>query len=255
MPGTREIILNDSVNNDTEALEKKVKMLEERVVKLENSLSILGINNDINPDDDPVQGEFIGVVNEKLVGWVYNRMNPHEALSVTAYYQNKPITTMLAQEILNELDVPQEAYGRGFRIILPEQFYDGKERTIRLKVDKLDYELPFSPTKVTLGNYYPINGQFEGSNEGYLVGWVIDNSEPFNSMEVAVYYNQRLVCKSIADLKRDDLEKELGSNVHHGFKIKLPNQYYDGKNRRFRIQVYPWGVELGNSPQTISFME
>jgi len=255
MPGTHEIRLNDSFNEDNELLESKIKMLEKRIERLETSLSILGINNEIDLNKDPISGEFIGVVNDKLVGWVYNRLNPQEVLSVTAYYQNKPITTMVAQEILSELDVPQEAYGRGFRLILPEQFYDNKERTIRLKVDKLDYELPFSPAKVKLGNYYPINGNFEGSDDGHLIGWVLDNSEPFNSIEVAVYYNQRLVCKSIADLKRDDLEEELGSNLHHGFKIKLPNQYYDGKNRRFRLQVYPWGVELGNSPQTISFMQ
>jgi len=255
MPETNEIILTDFNNTNDISLEKRIEELEGKVEKLEQSLMAMGIDSNIEEEGGPLSGEFIGVINNKLVGWIYNRMNPKDSLSVTVYYQNKPISTMVAHEILNELDLPPEAYGHGFKIILPEQFYDGKERMIRLRVDSLDYEIPFSPAKVILGTSYPLCGKFEGSENGYLVGWAIDNSEPFNSMEVSVYYNQRLVCKSIADSKRSDLESELGSNNHHGFKVKLPNQYYDGKSRRFRVCISPWGVELNGNPLTISFMD
>ena len=128
-----------------------------------------------------------------------------------------------------------------------------KQQKFRIKVDELNYELPMSPFTVALDTKYPLEGQFEGVTEGHLFGWAIDSSEPFNSIDVVVYYNQRIICKGIADLKREDLENKLGNNIHHGFKIKLPNQYYDGKSRRFRVVFSSTGNPLEGSPQTISF--
>ena len=247
----QKVVLNESVSETEDNLQLKIKSLEKRVQLLEKYVERMNYNLD---EKEIVVGTCIGVVNEKIVGWVYNKHNPRETLNITLYYQNKPITTIVAHEILTDIDSPSEAHGHGFRIVLPKNFYDGKARTYRLRVDSLDYEIPIAPTtNVVLGKSYPLEGKFEGvDKDGYLVGWAIDHSEPFNSMEVMIYYNHRMVCKSIADTKREDLSEEFGNNIYHGFKVKLPNQYYDGKIRRYRVLFAPWGNEINSSPLTIS---
>ena len=255
VPKSNEIILDSGNLNEIDALKNRIDILENRIEQLTEKLDSVSLNYKVKNVSNLIAGEFIGVINEKIVGWAVNQLDPKGSVTISAYYQNKLITTMVANEILTEVDIPNNGYGHGFRLVLPPQFYDGKERVIRLKVDEFEYELPFSPAKVILGNSYPIEGEFEGAEDGYLRGWVIDHSEPFNTMEIMVFYNQRLVAKSLADVKRGDLSEKLGTNVYHGFKVKLPSQYYDGRPRRFGIKVSPWACKIENSPQTISFLE
>lgn len=87
----------------------------------------------------PVDGEFEGVVNKKITGWIKIE-NYSYPTGVSIYYNSKYVCSGAADIILE--DKPDCL---GFSITLPELYRDGKARKYWVKTDPWDIEIKGSP--------------------------------------------------------------------------------------------------------------
>lgn len=98
----------------------------------------------------PYEG-FLEAANcQEIVGWVWNKTLPNEAVKIEICDNNTVIQTVEASEFRE--DVAKNSIGTGkygFRVPTPPQFMDGKPHTLRARVAGAAIELRKSPISVT----------------------------------------------------------------------------------------------------------
>ncbi|MDW8135756.1 MAG: hypothetical protein RMI74_03035 [Thermodesulfobacterium sp.] len=90
-----------------------------------------------------LKGKLISVYNGRVLGWVYNMNNLQERLKVSLYVNDKPVSKGLA--ILYREDLYKNKIGDGkygFSLRIPDQYFDGKEHTVKVKVEDYEWFLP-----------------------------------------------------------------------------------------------------------------
>jgi len=84
-------------------------------------------------------------------------------------------------------------------------------------------------------------GEYTGhldSIQGLTVyGWAYNKANPDERVEVVVLVDGKPVAEGVADQYREDLEKAGIGDGRHGFTIKIPDEYADGKEHKIEVQV------------------
>tara|TARA_B100000963_G_scaffold361126_1_gene394999 strand:+ start:2638 stop:3390 length:753 start_codon:yes stop_codon:yes gene_type:complete len=247
------------VRRDIEALTARITDLEFTLHDLVKSFDVL-MDTGIKDDEirgilaSSIHGEVTNLVDGKVVGWAKNAANGISPLPITVFYGGKKICSTLAVDPIDEGVRDELVHGRSFSILLPRQFYDGKSRMLQIKAGSVGVVLENKIGAVKLNQSFPIEGNITSKKGGVLEGWVIDKAKLSSPVLLSLKYGQETIAKVMADLKLPNLAKKFGrENVHHGFKIKLPERFGDGKKRNFRLQISPWGYDVFDKPIECKF--
>ncbi len=242
-----------------EALEAIVDDLQGTVMELSKSLkeiAKIGISDDelgriLNSS---IEGEVTEQKSGRIIGWAYNRVDQVSPLVVSAFYGGKRVATTLANKTLEEHKGVQGGHGRSFSIILPKQFYDGKERSIQFKAGDVDKTINNKLGTISFDDGFPIEGQVKSNKDGTIKGWAVDHSKPHEPVIIAATYGDEQVARVVADLKEPSLSKKLGkTNCYHGFSLSLPKKLGDGKKRNIRLVASPWNYDIMGGPEECEF--
>ena len=247
------------VGTSIEALEARITDLESSLHNLMESFDVLmdtGIRDEEirNILASSIDGEVTNQVDGKVVGWVRSAASGNSPLPVSVFYRNKKVCSTLATDTIDEGPGVEGARGRSFSILLPRQFYDGKSRVFQIKAGSVGVDLENKIGAIKFTKSFPIEGKITNNKNGVIEGWVIDKSEVSSPVFLSLKYGQEIITKVMADLKFPNLAKKYGrNNVHHGFKIKLPERFGDGKKRNYRLQISPWGYDIFDKPIESNF--
>ena len=83
---------------------------------------------------------------------------------------------------------------------------------------------------------------FDGAIDGLAHGWVYDPAQPGKAFLVEVLHEDVVVARGMADLYRDDLERNGIGNGHHHFKLSLSYTLLDGQPHVLSIRVPELGA-------------
>ena len=108
-----------------------------------------------------------------------------------------------------------------------------------------------------------VDGRVETLQGRRLFGWAFDHSDRARKVPLNVYVDNKLIRKTVADRRRDDLAQAGIGDGAHGFEVELPRRLWDRPNLRLEIctphpaHTLPWAAgtaELGSSlPPTAVF--
>tara|TARA_B110000444_G_scaffold192332_1_gene182222 strand:+ start:4141 stop:5004 length:864 start_codon:yes stop_codon:yes gene_type:complete len=233
-----------------EALEALVSEMEVVIVGLKESLKqIFKLGIDKNKIKSIVSSAIEGEVTEKrdgrIIGWAKNMVDQTSSQAVSVYYQDKFLTMAIANKKIDGQENNKLAYGNGFKIILPRQFYDGKTRNLSFRVGDYEVEIGSRIGSIGFEEDYPLEGKIKSSKNGIIKGWALDIGNIKNPVIVSAYYGKELIAKTLADNKDTTLVKKLGkTNCYHGFKLEIPPRFGDNKNRNFKVVISPWNYAI-----------
>jgi hypothetical protein len=233
-----------------EALEALVSEMEVVIVGLKESLKqIFKLGIDKNKIKSIVSSAIEGEVTEKrdgrIIGWAKNMVDQTSSQAVSVYYQDKFLTMAIANKKIDGQENNKLAYGNGFKIILPRQFYDGKNRNLSFRVGDYEVEIGSRIGSIGFEEDYPLEGKIKSSKNGIIKGWALDIGNIKNPVIVSAYYGKELIAKTLADNKDNTLVKKLGkTNCYHGFKLEIPPRFGDNKNRNFKVVISPWNYAI-----------
>ena len=242
-----------------EALEATVDDLQATTIELTKSLRELikiGIGDEnLNQIlSSSIEGEVTDQAPGRIIGWANNRVDQVSPLSVSVYYGGKKIVSTIANKTIVQKAGKEKFTGRSFSLMLPRQFYDGKERSLHFKAGEIDAPIVNKLGAISFADGFPLEGAVYSTKDGVIEGWGIDHSEPKTPIVVSAMYGDEIVAKVVADLKDAKLSKKLGkANCHHGFSLELPKNLGDGKKRNIKLVVSPWGFDLIGSPVECKF--
>lgn len=233
-----------------ESLESSVSDMELVIVGLKKSLSqIFKLGIDKNKIKSIVSSAIEGEVTEKrdgrIIGWAKNMVDQTSSQAVSVYYQDKFLTMAIANKKIDGQENNKLAYGNGFEIILPRQFYDGKNRNLSFRVGDYEIEIGSRIGSIGFEQDYPLEGEIKSSKNGIIKGWALDIGNIKNPVIVSAYYGKELIAKTLADNKDNTLVKKLGkTNCYHGFKLEIPPKFGDKKTRNFKVVISPWNYAI-----------
>ena len=203
--------------------------------------------------DSKIKGFLDRIDGLYVVGWAWDPEKPEERLKVVVYVDGEPVAEGVADQYREDLERAGIGDGRhGFRIKLPEEFFDGKEHEIKIKVKIEDNEFDVGkPLTKTLGPLYKIEGNLDGIDGLYVVGWAWEPENPEKRLKINVYVDGILSAESMADIYREDLKYSGIGDGKYGFRIPLPNNLVDGKEHEIKVIVN--GYELPGSPKYFKY--
>jgi hypothetical protein len=104
-------------------------------------------------------------------------------------------------------------------------------------VKNVEGELPKSPTAD-----FKLKGAVSQSNfdNNTLLGWAFNESNPRESLDVSVYMDGPkgsgvLIANGTTNILRDDVNAQFSISGDHGFKIKIPAEFYDNRSHSFYL--------------------
>ena len=242
-----------------EALEATVDDLQATTMEIRKSLRELisigiGDKNLNHILSSSIEGEVTGQIPGRIIGWANNRIDQVSPLSVSVFYGGKKVVSTIANKTIEQGAGKEKISGRSFSLMLPRQFYDGKERSLHFKAGEIDAPLINKLGSVSFADGFPLEGEVYSSKDGIIKGWGVDHSEPETPIVVSAVYGDEIVAKVVADLKDAKLSKKLGkANCHHGFSLSLPKNLGDGKKRNIKLVVSPWDFDLIGNPVECKF--
>lgn len=100
-----------------------------------------------------------------------------------------------------------------------------------------------------------IKGFLDGIDGQYVFGWAWDRENPEKRLEVVVYVDGEPVAEGVADIYREDLEKEGIGDGRYGFRVKLPEDSIKRPICEISVKIKSENLELQNSPCNAYFTD
>ena len=204
-----------------------------------------------------IEGEFYGVVGNKLIGWVRDLEDPIRPVLIEVLINSKYILQTLANRAgsipsLKENDLRTFSY---FAFQLPKEILAIKGSvviTVRTAIDHIQVGEPLTIHKraelqnVTMLSKPKIKGYVDKIEDGHVVGWAMDENSPLLALCLRVVVASRTVGVIYADQYRADLYSAGFGDGCHGFSYKLPSFLFTGETHTVQIVENETGIELVN---------
>ncbi len=188
---------------------------------------------------------------DTIDGWAWDSSQPNTPVNVDIYDGNALLTTVLASNYRNDLEVKGKGNGQhAFSIPTPFSLKDGLRHSVWVKIAGPNHNLSDSPKSLLCGNI----GYLEGASCSGVSGWAANGEQLATPVNVNIF----VVHGSITDLytvlanqSRPDVGSFLGDNGLHGFNFNFPSSLTVGTNR-ISVKVDGSNFELNSSPQSIT---
>lgn len=204
-----------------------------------------------------IEGEFYGVVDNKLVGWVRDLEDPVRPVLIEVLINSKYILQTLANRAgsippLKKDDLRSFSY---FVFRLPKEILAIKGSvviTIRTAIDHIQVGEPLTIhnlaelQSVIMLSKPKIKGCVDKIHEGHVVGWAMDENNPLLTLCLRVVVASRTIGVIYADQYRADLYSAGFGDGCHGFSYKLPSFLFTGETHTVQIVEDETGTELVN---------
>ncbi|GGM86351.1 hypothetical protein GCM10010967_18250 [Dyadobacter beijingensis] len=197
-------------------------------------------------------GSFEGTDCYTLNGWVWDKNNPGDALTVVVKEGSTTLTTAVANVYRADLKANGTGTGNyGFNIPLPAALRDGNTHQVSVSLQNFNYTLPNSPKPVNC----PVNqyvGRFENVDCNFIQGWVWDKNYANSALTVEVYEGNTVYATGVANIYREALKTGGYGTGNYVFKIPTPAALWDGKSHQLSVRVKGTAMALPDSPRTLS---
>src|SRR5262249_51879437 len=106
---------------------------------------------------------------------------------------------------------------------------------------------------ITIGSVTPnYEGYLDRADCNVILGWAADRNRLNVSINVGVYDGSTLIATAPANQLRTDISAQLGDNGLRGFSIPTPTSLKDGVAHNVSVRFETSGVNLSNSPRSIT---
>lgn len=193
-----------------------------------------------------------------IQGWVRDPMgNGPATLFLTV--DGEVAARLGCDQRLDAADLPEEAAGAGFRVVLPKTLEDDRPHRLSLRLPS-GQVLPFrSPSgalvpewTIQLTGPYEIEGVVDGFIGAALCGWVVrrslDTGRATVGETVEILHEGRRIGQVVADMFRPDVAEALGCEPNCGFSFVLPASLRDGQRVSLAVRTPANGEDLRGSP-------
>lgn len=222
-------------------------------------------------------GYFDGIVEDTVLGWVWNPADPTERVVVELWIDGRAVVQAVAN--LERSDLVDAGYGDGwnaFALRLPELAPDGMDHGIEVVIAGTDHRLSGSPkihaspepklhptlvpadeqehddaTAPDTVEASPYVGSFEAVAGGLATGWAFDPRDPSDRLTLEMRVDDRPTMLFSADSDRRDVARAGFGDGRSGFSTRLPQAVYDGQPHSLSIVVAGTGHALPGGPHTI----
>lgn len=202
-----------------------------------------------------VVGDILYVNDKYIGGWVYNPTNLAEKLEIVILNNQEYLTQTIANKPalsrFNSELPPGNCY---FQIPTPEKLLHNSHNSVDLKVVPSNVYLNDQPiqfnglTKIRRSNF---DGVCERVRNNSVRGWVWDQQEPEEFIEIAIYIDEQLLFTVTANQARQDLKGLGKGHSKHGFSFKLPKNLQDDQIHTLSIRIVNTALHLRKTPIAI----
>jgi len=95
-----------------------------------------------------------------------------------------------------------------------------------------------------------IIGFFETCNEVFVSGWIADETNPDQYMDIDIVIDNELVTNVTANLFRQDLLDANIGNGNYAFNVLIPKKFKDGIEHKVEVREAITGVLIPGNPKT-----
>lgn len=124
-----------------------------------------------------------------------------------------------------------------FKFELPFSLYDGEAHAIALNLHGTRCRLRAQGGALSLAWCNPVVGRVDKVGENGMQGWALDTRAPDRLLTVALYDGEQLICQTLAQQPRQDVNKLFQTEGRHGFELVFPSALYDRQARRIAVRV------------------
>lgn len=197
-----------------------------------------------------------------ITGWAADPNTPEDSLNI-AIYVDPPTkgNSFAGSNTLVSKSATTAGFAtgnHGFSIRIPDTYRDGKEHTYVVYALDAQKEkntlLTGSGKKFSLLGHVMPEGVIDAfTSDDYLLGWAIDPNNATATTTVFFHVDNSIdpSFSVTTDSLRTATNARFNTTGNHGFRIKLPSQYKDGKPHTINayvVNMYGEEKELGNSP-------
>ena len=185
-------------------------------------------------------------------GWAWDQDNPNVAQQLEVVEGNTVHATITANNYRQDLKDAGTGTGNyGFSFGLPPSLKNGQVRQFSMRVKGSTYNLPGSPKSVTcISPQY--NGSFDWASCTEIKGWVWDKNNPNVALPLELVEGNTVYATTIADIYREDLQRNGAGDGRHAFSLQLPAALKDGQPHQISIRVQGSSYPVPGGPKTVT---
>jgi GT2 family glycosyltransferase/spore maturation protein CgeB len=124
-----------------------------------------------------------------------------------------------------------------FKFELPFSLYDGEQHAIAINLHGTRLRLRAQGGALSLAWNHQVVGRVDTVGDNGLRGWALDTRDPQRVLTVGLYDGEQLLCQSLTQLPRQDVNKLFQTEARHGFELLFPAALYDRLPRRIALRV------------------
>lgn len=186
-------------------------------------------------------------------GWIMDEDALDKSIQINIFVDEKCIATATAD--IFRTDVLAAGFGNGkygFLVPIPNEFYNDTEHKFNLGY--LGLFIPGAVKTVLLKKKLPVTkGHVDDCNkEKGIIGWVINENNLQESVDIDVFIDDELVTQVTANLFRQDVLDAKG-NGNCAFSVPIPEKFWDGIEHSVNIYAVATNTVLKGCPKTFQF--
>jgi hypothetical protein len=193
----------------------------------------------------------------KIIGWVRDLLKPEASVPVAVRSSGGLLATGFADVTLPEAcDLPESVQGKGFSLDIGEILeLAGEPTTIDVVAGEHEFPLVRGVTVYPDGTSMrdtPYEGAVENNDKGMIRGWAWRKDLPHASVDVALYLDNFLWRRVVADNFRRDLQSVGKGTGQYGFALPVPSPLQDGRERTIDLRIADTGIRLRRAPLKVA---
>uniref|UniRef100_A0A7V6CEB0 Uncharacterized protein n=1 Tax=Thermodesulfobacterium geofontis TaxID=1295609 RepID=A0A7V6CEB0_9BACT len=238
-----------------ERKEQKEKQLQEEK-QLQKRADLIA--PDIKDLSKGVYGNVDFVNQDGVFGWIVDLDSPEQPI-LELYLDDKKVaetSPSIKREDIVKIFNKEIVAGFEFhwtKLQIPEEL---KNKKVKVKVVHQRTGMPLAPGEVEfdLSLLEKEEPEYIGSLDAvkgfYVYGWAYNRKNPEERVEVVVLVDGKPVAEGVADLFRQDLLDAGIGDGKHGFRIRIPDEMFDGKNHKIEFLVEGRKIKEGTDSLT-----
>lgn len=162
-------------------------------------------------------------------GWAIDMTKPHVPVELEIFIDDSLVFHITAN--LFRQDLFDTKLGKGncaFNVSIPGKFLDGVEHSVSIQEVVTKTGLQGSPKIFKL--FPNVRGAIDRCDETGIFGWVINENNPSQSVEIDIFIDDELIAHTTANLFRQDLLDVKLGNSNYGFMVPILDKFFDNKD-------------------------
>jgi glycosyltransferase involved in cell wall biosynthesis len=188
-----------------------------------------------------------------LQGWVWDRREPNEPISIELRVNGVPVAETLANQFRPDLVGAGIGNGfHGFRLPIPTSLGESSIVGVDVCIPGHEGVLTGGSLQVDLSAFRPVtpsvselfSWNLDRIEDECLEGWIWDQRFPNRPVSLELRVNGNPVAHTLANIFRPDLVKAGVGNGYHGFRLRIPASLTKSPTCQIKIGIPGYPGEL-----------